>query len=105
MYGSRTLCALATLGAHSPDLCLVAAVAILPGSEDPSAESDKTVVSICIDLNQFVCLEPTHQAQTIGMFAYGPLELRPASELIPSPLSLYPHGAWRYNIGSNGYMM
>jgi hypothetical protein len=37
-------------GAHPWESC----------GEDPSAESDKTVVSICIDLNQFVCLEPTH---------------------------------------------
>jgi hypothetical protein len=27
---------------------------------DPSGENDKTVVSICIDLKQFMCLEPTH---------------------------------------------
>jgi hypothetical protein len=36
-----------------------------PSGWDPSAESDKTVVSICIDLKQFVCLEPTHPVSSV----------------------------------------
>jgi hypothetical protein len=33
----------------------------MPCGWDPRGANDKTVVSMCIDLKQFVCLEPTHR--------------------------------------------
>jgi hypothetical protein len=77
---------------------------IYDGGWDPSAESDttvvsvcidktvvsicidKTVVSICIDLKQYLCLKPTHLLALAGRVRSLQICLEPGELLLPVPV-------------------